>query len=47
MAEPTRLNITLDLMIGWDHPSYWEPVDGEWGAIEVVSREPIVRIIGG
>lgn len=100
-ATPGRLNITLDLMIGWAHPSYRDPFDGEvacfrkaiiefpavreliwtrqgsrpavdasgeqdwggidalrqlgavyqlegdWGAIEVVSQEPIVRIIDG
>ncbi|MDQ1027064.1 hypothetical protein QF035_004646 [Streptomyces umbrinus] len=100
-ATPGRLNITLDLMIGWAHPSYRDPLEGEvacfrkaviefpavqeltwtrqssirpavdaigeqdwggidalrqlgtvyqlegdWGAIEVASQEPIVRIIG-
>ncbi|MBQ0999204.1 hypothetical protein ACIP96_17185 [Streptomyces nigra] len=100
-AAPGRLNITLDLMIGWAHPSFRDPLEGEvacfrkaviefpavrelawtrqssvrpamddsgeqdwggidvlrqlgavyqlegnWGAIEVASQEPIVRIIG-
>jgi hypothetical protein len=81
-ATPGQLNITLDLVIGWAHPSYRDPLEGEvacfrkavvefpavqeltwtrqsrirptvdaggerdWGAIEVVSQEPIVRIVG-
>ncbi|MFE7325309.1 hypothetical protein ACFU8W_10070, partial [Streptomyces sp. NPDC057565] len=27
-ATPGRLNITLDLMIGWAHPSYRDPLEG-------------------